>query len=334
MLRTLRTWLRRSRFEDEMGEEMRFHLDRRTADLVARGLTPAEAARQARLEFGSIEKQQDLARASVGLRLIDEIGGDVRYALRTFRRDKAFAAAAIVTLALGTGANAAIFGLMNGLMLRRLPVYRPQDLLLLGLDAPGSGHVNQTFSYPLVGVLDARADIFAGVAGFSSNRVLTVGAGAALSRASSAFVTGGFYDTLGLRPAVGRLLTRADDTVGAPVVTVISHGYWERAFGLDPGVVGRTILLNGTSAEIVGVSPRGFSGANVGATADLTVPVAALPAVDPPEAGMLGRGNFWLRALARLRPGMSEVAAASRLAAVWPALAPLAAARLFRWEEG
>jgi putative ABC transport system permease protein len=322
MWRTLRTWIRRSPFEDDMRDEMRFHLEERAADLVKRGLSPEAAARQARLEFGSVEKQKDLARAGVGLRLLDEIAGDVRYALRTFARNKGFTATAIVTLALGIGANTAIFSLMDGLMLRRLPVDRPQDLLLLVLDTPGNkGPVNQTFSYPLVGVLDARKDVFAGVAGFSSNGALTVGGASSMSRASRAFVTGGFYETLGLTPALGRLLTRADDVSGAPVVAVISHGYWARALGGDPGVVGRTLLLNGTPTEIVGVSPEGFGGANVGATADVTVPVAALPAIDPTDASLLGRGNFWLRALARLRPGVSEDAAAARLSAEWPAIA-------------
>src|SRR4029453_17184893 len=102
-----------------------------------------------RLEFGSIEKQKDEARAGAGLRILDEVTGDVRYALRTFVRNRGFAAAAIVTLALGIGPNTAIFSLMDGLMLRRLPVHRPQDLWLLTFDEPASkGQLNQTFSYP------------------------------------------------------------------------------------------------------------------------------------------------------------------------------------------
>src|SRR5262245_64837369 len=116
MVRKLRSFWRaaahRGDFEDGMDAEMRFHLQSRAADLVRRGLSPADAARQARIEFGSIEKQKDEARASVGLRLLDEIGGDVRYALRTFAANKAFAVTAIVTLALGIGANTAIFNLM------------------------------------------------------------------------------------------------------------------------------------------------------------------------------------------------------------------------------
>jgi predicted permease len=317
-LRSLwRAVIRRTAFEDSMDAEMQFHLAARAAEHVRRGHSPADAARLARLEFGSIEKQKDLARASVGLRLLDELRGDLRHALRMFVRDRGFSAAAVITLAFGIGANTAIFSLMDGLLLRRLPVPQPQDLLLLVLTGP-DGRSGETFSYPLAGALDAQKDVFTGVTGFSSNSSFTAGAGASMSRVSGAIVTGGFYETLGLTPALGRLLTRADDVPGAPVVAVLSDGYWERGFARDPGVVGRTILLNGVAAEIAGVSPRGFTGANVGATADVTIAVAALPRVSPLAAGLLGRGNFWLRALARLRPGISQEAAAARLSAAWP----------------
>src|SRR4029079_12537317 len=122
MWRTLRTWIRRSAFEDEMRDEMRLHLEARAAHLVRRGLSPPDAARQARLEFGPIETRKDEARASAGVRILDEVTGDVRYALRACARNKSFAAAAIVTLALGIGANAAIFTLIDALILRTLPV--------------------------------------------------------------------------------------------------------------------------------------------------------------------------------------------------------------------
>src|SRR5258707_5765077 len=124
--------------------------------------------------------------------------------------------------------------------------------------------------------IDREKDFFAGVAGFSSANRCSAGTGASMSRVSAAIVTGAFYETLGLRPAAGRLLSRADDAPGAPLVVVASDAYWERAFARDPAIVGRTIALNGVPAEIVGVSPRGFAGANVGATSDVTIAVAAL----------------------------------------------------------
>jgi putative ABC transport system permease protein len=317
-LRSLwRATSRRGRFEDDMDAEMRFHLETRAADLRRRGLAPPLAARLARLEFGSIEKQKDLARAGIGLRRLDEIVGDFRYALRTFVRNRAFAAAAVVTLALGIGANAAIFNLFDALVLRSLPVPHPEQLLLLKLGSRTDQVGNPTFSYPLVRALDAERDIFAGVAGFSGSS-FAMGSGESLRRVPGAVVTGAFYETLGLTPAAGRLLTRADDVPGAAAVAVASFGFWERQFGLSPAAIGQAILLDGVPVVIVGVSPRGFAGANVGAVADITLPAAALTQVSPDMAPLLGRGNSWMRALARLRPGVSQEQASARLAAEWP----------------
>jgi len=318
LIRNLR---RRAAFEDGMDDEMRFHLERRARDLVRRGLSPADAARRARLEFGPIEKQKDEARASAGLRVLDEIAADLRYAVRTSAANKGFALTAVVTLALGIGANTAIFSLMDALVLRWLPVDRPQDLLQLTLAPPDGGTPFDRFSYPLAGALGRQHDVFAVVGGFAGFSPLTVGTGPSMQRVSGAAVTGQFYDTLGLRPALGRLLGPADDAPGAPAVAVVSYGYWERQFASDPGVVGRAIVLNGVPADVVGVSPRGFTGADVGKTADVTVAVAALPRLTSDGVGMLGRGNEWLRVLARLRPGVSQAQAAARLAAAWPQIA-------------
>ena len=133
-----------------------------------------------------------------------------------------------------------------------------------------------------------------------------------------AIVTGGYYETLGLNPVLGRLLTREDDEPGAPLVAVISHGYWERQLARSPGAVGQTMLINGVPVTIVGVSPPGFVGANVGVVADITMAAAALPQVSPSAAPLLGPGNFWLRVLARPRADVSAPQATARLNAVWP----------------
>jgi len=323
MLAKLRSLARnlgaRGAFEDAMDDEMRFHLENRTADLMRRGLPSAEAARQARLEFGSIEKQKDLARASVGLRLLDEISGDLRYALRTFWRNKGFAAAAIVTLALGIGANTAIFNLIDALLLRSLPVSHPDELLQLTKVGSGAPP-DESFSYPMVKALDERQDLFGGVTGFSGATFI-LGSGESMHRVRGAYVTGAFYETLGLTPVAGRLLARMDDVPGAPAVAVASYAYWQQQFGGSHAAVGQTLLISGTPVTIVGVSPRGFTGANVGSVADLTLPIAVLPQIEPRMAGLLERGNSWLRVLARLRPGVSAADGIARLTAGWPQIA-------------
>lgn len=321
LLSFVRAAWRRSRFEDDMSDEMRFHVESRAADLVRRGIARDEAARRARAEFGSMEKHKEEARAGAGLRLLDEMRGDVRYAVRTFARNRTFTATAVATLALGIGANTAMFSLFDALMLRWLPVRDPQALVQVGFRSDSGGSAGGSFSYAIVRALDRERQIFSGVAGFSGGFTFRVGAPGSTSRVPATVVTGSYYDTLGLTPVVGRLLTRDDDKPGAPLVAVASHGYWEREFARDPALPGRTVLMNGVPATIVGVSPPGFVGANVGAIADLTIPVAALPLVMPEMAPLLGPGNFWLRVLARPQSALSASEAQARLAAAWPQLA-------------
>jgi putative ABC transport system permease protein len=310
----------RSAFERDMDDELRFHVESRTADLIRRGIPPAEAARRARVEFGSLEKHKEESRASFGLRLLDESLGDARYALRTFARNRAFTATAIVTLALGIGANTAIFSLLDALMLRWLPVPNPQALVQLRFKSDTANSASGSFSYAAIRALDDQRQIFSGVAGFSSfdSRIGTPGSSA---RVPVAVVTGSYYETLGLNPVVGRLLSRDDDRPGGPLVAVASYGYWERQFARSPMLPGQTVLMNGIPATIVGVSPRGFVGANVGQIADLTIPVAAFPLVMPEMAGSLGPGNYWLRVLARPQPALSTTEAQAQIATRWPRIA-------------
>ena len=309
----------RSRFERDLDDELRFHVESRAAEWTRRGLTPLEAARRARMELGSAEKYKEEARASFGLRLLDELRGDTRYALRTFARNKSFTATAIVTLALGIGANTAIFSLFDALMLRWLPVPNPEALVQVQMQSD-TGSAGGSFSYAIVRALDDQRQIFSGVAGFNGF-TLRVGVPGLSGRIPAAVVTGSYYDTLGLKPALGRLLTRDDDRPGAPLVAVASYGYWERQFARDPSLPDRTVVINGVPATIVGVSPRGFVGANVGQIADLTIPVAAFPVAVPEMAGLLGPGNYWLRVLARPQPHVSVAEAQAQLRAAWPHLA-------------
>jgi predicted permease len=225
----------------------------------------------------------------------------------------------VLTLALGIGANTSIFSLIDALMLRWLPVRNPQELALLTLQTPGAREVRVggSFSYAIVRALADQHEIFTGVAGFSGFS-FDVGFPGSVSRVPGAMVTGGYYETLGLNPVIGRLLTREDDEPGAPLVAVASYGYWERQLARSPGAVGQTVRINGVPVTVVGVSPRGFVGANVGSIADLTMAVAALPQVNPSAAPLLGPGNFWLRVLARPRADVPIPLAASRLNAVWP----------------
>ena len=248
---------------------------------------------------------------------LDEIGRDIRYAFRMLTRNPGFSAVVVVTLALGIGANTAIFSLIDALMLRSLPVRNPHELVQLTMRLPDEkGPAGDSFSYAIVRALADRKEIFAGVAGFTGY-TFTTGSGESIRKVPGALVTGEYFETLGLTPASGRLLTRLDDQTGAPLAVVISDHYWEREFGRHPDVVGQSLLLSGAPATIVGVSPPGFVGANVGSPADMTVAIGAFGSVNRLIGEVSGPGNFWLRILARPAPGLSPTQANARLATAW-----------------
>ncbi|HEX7024899.1 MAG TPA: ABC transporter permease, partial [Gemmatimonadales bacterium] len=309
-------WKRRER---ELREELEAHLAMARRERIERGERPESAELAVRREFGNRALVAETTRAMWGWGWLERLGQDLRYGARCMRRSPGFTAVAVASLALGIGANTAIFSLIDALLLRSLPVSEPQSLIHVKLRGPFD-----TISYPLVGLLAEQREIFSAVAGFSGWEY-AVGPPGAIRKARGALVTGGYYRTLGLSPAAGRLLTADDDRPGAPLAAVITYGYWERQFARNPAAVGETIPVNGHPVTIVGVTPAGFTGANVGAVADITLPVAALPQIRPDMAGLAGPGNFWLIALARVKEGISREEARARLAAAWPGIAEQAA---------
>jgi putative ABC transport system permease protein len=269
-------------------------------------------------ELGNITRAAEEARAVWSWMWLEQLYGDVRFAFRSMRHNPGFTTTAVLSLALGIGANTAIFSLIDALMLRWLPVRDPQELVQLKMRPTHSATpAGESFSYGIATTLADQKDIFSNVCGFSASS-FDVGLGGLVSRVAGAWVTGDYYATLGLEPALGRLLGRADDQPDAPLAAVISYGYWESQFASNPEVIGQSVRVNGVPVTIAGVSPRGFRGADVGAVADITMTVAALPRLDPVSAPVVGPGNFWLRILARPRRGVSISQAQAHLATVWP----------------
>ena len=316
----LRWVFHRSRAETRLDDELRSVVEMSAAAKIRDGVAPEIAWREARLEFGGIEQVKEQVRERRHGHFLDEIARDVRYAVRMFKRAPGFTAVIVLTLALGIGANTAIFSLLDALMLRSLPVRNPHELVQVNLrerSKPGEG--GETFSYAIVRGLDDRRDVFRGVAGFSSMGY-DLAEGGTVTRVPGALVTGGFYEALGLEPAAGRLLTRADDVPGAPMAAVISDGFWAAHFDRRFDAIGSTLVANGVPITIVGVTARGFSGADVGSVADITMAAAALPTLRPNMAALLEPGNFWLRVLARPAAGLTADDAAARLNALWPVM--------------
>jgi predicted permease len=252
----------RARFDRQLEAELRHHIEEDAARLVAEGEGPEEARRLALARFGGLEPIKERARDARGTRWLEDLVRDARYALRLMRRSPVFTLAAVGSLAIGLGANIAIFSVVDALLLRSLPVRAPEELYFLekGVDADAP---NQRFSYPLLRDLQQQIPQVQ-FAGSSSSATLQLTIDGAAELAGGQLVSGNWFDVLGLRPPPGRLLTAADDMEGRPPVVVLSDAFWARRFGSDPAVAGRSIRVNGQPATIVGVAPRGFDGLIVG----------------------------------------------------------------------
>jgi predicted permease len=297
-------------------------------------MTPDEARRQARLAFGNVTLAQEDARGAWIIRALEQSQQDARYALRTLRKSPGFALVAVMTLSLGISANTAIYTLIDALMLRSLPVPRADQLLQVSMTPRGAAEsaLSDSLSYPVVRALADQRDVFEGVGGFSTFN-FDAGPPENVRRTPGAFVTGAFYETMGVVPASGRLLTRDDDQVGAPLAAVITDGYWAHVFARDPNIIGQPYRVNGQSVVIVGVTQPGFTGAHVAWAADMTLPVSAITRIRPELSSLLGPGNIWLRVLARPKSGVSEAQAEATMAARWPGLSAVAVAPTFSAER-
>jgi putative ABC transport system permease protein len=301
----------------DLAEELGAHLEARIDELVEVGMTREEARRQARRELGNTAVLAERGRDVWRFAMIEDAWQDLRYAWRQLRCAPAFATAAILTLALGIGANAAIFGVIEALVLRPLPVHDPEQLVQLL--RVRNGQTSENFTYPQVQELADHRELFGSLCGFSSD-TLHVGPRAALEATRAAWVSGGFYSTLGLAPLAGRLLEPGDDRLGAVPAAVISDSYWRRRLGQRADVIGQVLLVEGIPVIVVGISPPGFSGTTVGDAADLTLPLGVLPQVQPERAEMIGPGGRWLQILTRPASGLSSDQLRARLPAIWTTL--------------
>lgn len=295
----MRIW-RRKKFEEDMDAELRLHIESYADDLVRSGLSREEAVRRARIEFGAVEASKDECRRSWGLQRLDDLRADLRLTFRTIRRNPGFAAIGILSLALGIGANAAIFGVVDAVMLRLLPVRDARQLVFVysagtaGRDGP---------PYPFFELVRDQANSFEAVAAYSpSNMDMTSERGREQVR--GVWVSGNFYETLGVGPLLGRTLTAADDqTLGVGgldgAVAVISRAYWQQRFDGDPAIVGRTIQLFKHSVAIVGVMPTEIMSLEPGRPVDIAVPMMLSN-----PATLRDRTSLWLYVVGRLKPAV------------------------------
>ncbi|HWA94684.1 MAG TPA: ABC transporter permease [Terracidiphilus sp.] len=346
-----RSWVRsmfhRDRLEREMEAELTQHLAERTNHLVREGMAPAAAERRARIELGTVLTAKEGMRASLGLRWLDELFADLRFATRLLRKSPGFTAVTVISLALAIGANTAIFSLAKSLLYDRLNVPHPRELRLFrwrGDDkvaahsmwgdfdsSPGKGTTSTSFPFPIYEQMAKKPVGFDGIAAFKEDGMNATIRGVA-RRVDAAMVSGNFYDTLEVRPQLGRAIQSSDNAVpGAGNVVVISDSLWDREFNRSPQAIGQTITLNQQKLTIVGVNPPGFTGAkNVLTTTELFVPISLEPVLTSQrnkQSDLVNPDFWWVNVVGRLQPGKSgsqvQAAMTVRFQAAVKALVPI-----------
>jgi predicted permease len=313
-----RSWLKwivkGRRLESEMETEVRFHIESRAADLVRKGLSQQEAMRQSRIEFGGIESYKDAMRESVGVRWWGEMGSDLHHGWRLLCKNPAFTAVAVLTLALGVGANTAIFSIVNAVLLRPLPFPEPDRLVRITFNEPGLGLRDVPFSVPEVEDLRTRAGVFKDVSTIAVASVNLTGTGHP-ERLEFMVAHPNYFSMLGATPQIGRLFGSQDFALGFAPVAVISDGLWHRSYGADPNVIGRTVQLDHDPYAIVGVLPPGFRHPGPTASGDVEVFTTAGFSGDPAPPPARGT-RFMPAAIGRLKPGLTVEQAQARLTAM------------------
>jgi predicted permease len=335
LLDTLRslasTVFHRARVEDEMEEELRAHIQRRADDLERSGLGRSEAERRARLEFGGYQRFKEECREAVGAHFIETSIQDVRFGLRLLRKSPGFTSVAVLTLALGIGANTAIFSLIDTVMLRLLPVEKPEELVLLErFDPSRGGEPTPIFTNPLWEQVRDRQDVFSSAFAWSTSQFDLAQRGT-VHYVNGLFSSGAYFQTLGVRPAAGRLFTPADDKRGCPALAVLSYGFWREHFGGSQSAIGNVLSLNRHLFQVIGVSAPGFFGMEVGRKFDVAIPICTAAAFDGKTSRLDHHSWWWLSTAGRVKPGISPEQLQARLGILAPQV--LAAALPPDWDR-
>ncbi len=324
--RRLDMLLHRGRFQRELDEEMRLHLELRSQQQIASGLTPEAAHRLAQRRFGNVTRIQEKSHMAWGWDWLETLLQDAGYGLRSMLRTPAITVVALISLALGIGANTAIFSFLDAMMLRSLPVRDPQQLVKLGVEDWGGATdgfaCTELYSYPFYRQLQRKNAVFSDTAavlsmmndvhGFVDNRqesqMIHVQA-----------VSGTYFQTLGVGALMGRMLNDADDSSeGDHPVVVISDGFWKRTFAADPSVLNHKLRLGNVVYDIVGVAPAEFFGIKIGEAPDAWAPLSMAGVIPPGWGGYKGDFSESLHILGRLKPGVTMKQATANVNFLFP----------------
>src|SRR5215472_11747146 len=339
----LRTLFRRKRADNELNEELDDFLEKATEEKIKQGMSHKDAQRAVRLEQGNFEVTREVVRSANWESFVETCWQDLRFAVRMLRQSPGFTAVAVVTLALGIGANTAIYSLMDALLMRRLPVADPASLVLLKWhisgkdttdgtvvhngsgsfnDDPKLGKTSAVFPFPAFEALRRSNDVLSVLFAYhpAGRRTVIVGQQAEIT--SGEYVSGDYFQGLGTVPAAGRLITRDDDRAGAPAVVVLSHGFAETRFGDAADAVGQRVLIDNIPFTTIGVTPAGFFGVDPSKSPDLYLPFHADLLLDPERGpGSIVRYQddhyYWTEMMGRLRPGVTVAQAQAALAPIF-----------------
>jgi predicted permease len=311
---------------EELDADIREHIEKETQDNIERGMSPEDARHAALRKFGNVTRVKEDTREVWSIVWLEELSQDIRYGLRMLRNSPGFAAVAILTLALGIGANTAIFSLIDAVMLRSLPVEKPSELVVLKWSARNEPKVHGymssgdcpsdlrfgaanpsgcSFSEPMFRKI-ANTKQFSGVAALANAGPLALTGNGPASMINGQLVSGDFFGTMGVKAAAGRILESSDDSLTAAPAAVLNYGYWQRSFGGSREAIGRTIELNGIPFTIVGVAEQRFTGISPGSDYDVWLPLAAGTRITSPMMWNNRQDNvsfWWLTVLGRLKRG-------------------------------
>lgn len=319
----IRGWLSSRREEEDFARELESHLELLTQENMRRGMPFEEARRAARVRLGGVTQIRERHREMHTLPLLEIVVQDIRYGLRTLRKSPGFTSVAVLTLALGIGANTAIFTLVHAVLLKPLPVAHPEQLYNLGDDQNccslgGSQDSFTLFSYPLYREICDHTPEFSEIAAFRSHipklSVRRSSSDAFAEPFRSQFVSGNYFSMFGVGAFAGRTLSPADDEPGAPTSAVVSYRTWQVRFAADPSVIGSRIIIDRQPVTIIGIAAPSFFGERLGGDpAELWVPLASEPRLTPIGSHLNDADDYWLYAIGRLRQGVTPVEAQARL---------------------
>jgi putative ABC transport system permease protein len=321
LIARIRALLNPGALERDIRDELESHLAREMERLAAAGLTPAEASAEARRQFGNVTLERERAQMAYGWTWLESFSRDVRHALRALHRSPGFSAAAIFTLTLGIGLTVALFQLVNALQFRPLPVSKPSELVSIQFPHPGwyPGNWDSRYpelSYPLYEVIRARQHAFSGMFAWGTDQLIA-GRNLDSHPIEAVWVTGNFFNVLGVRPLEGRLLATEDDRAGCPATAVVSYDFWNRELRQQPSMASSAITLEGQPVQVLGVTPAAFRGVEIGHTFDVALPTCARPVLQGGD-WLNVRTYFWLAAGGRLKEGWTLARARQEMAAIAP----------------